>query len=172
MWVGAKEAKLAAVTTPIGDDYRPFASPGGRVFKEMLDEAGIDVTRVAFGWADDLLWTGLYGIGAQYVIAAGQHALDQWRPDLEIRQCHGRPMLIDDRIVMPVPHPESLWRRQDAPGPDYRNILHAQFANLRALALDRDNWLEYSPTSCVKCRSDDVWKVDGNGVSYCLRHAA
>jgi hypothetical protein len=158
-WTGPDDARLAVLSPA------PTFEPLQQVFQEI----GTDPARILFG---DGKLSELEDRGVSYIVLAGQACLDQFRPDLAIRQCHGRPMLLwpglshcAGPIVMPVFHPEAYRRN-----PRWQSLLRIQLGSIRRVALDRDNWINECPDTCVACRGE-FYAVDPHGVVYCDTHA-
>lgn len=152
----------------IAADYDP-QSPASRTFKEAMTEVGISVDRVVFGWTETVE-EEVESRGAQFIVLAGQAALELVRPDLHVGECHGRAMLLDHEtpdgpLVYPLFHPDSYYRN-----PLWRNSLLQELRQLIAIGRDRDNWTKYTPDTCVKCRGE-FFRVDEQGVVYCELHS-
>lgn len=160
MWVGPESCKLAIVTEKMPWQTEPFDGPSGAMFKDTMTKAGIGVEKVAFGFAGD----DPRERQASFTVLAGDRALHTVRTDLWVRQCHGRPMMLDHILWYPVFHPEAYWRN-----PRWRSLLDHELRALMSLARDRENWRSYLPQSCVKCRGA-VDYTDLMGVAYCQEH--
>ncbi len=157
MWVGPEVCKLACVSERMPWWSEPFAGSSGDWFKQAMTERGIGVEKVAFGYADD----NPRERGASFAVLAGDQALAQYRPDLRVAHCHGRPMLGEDLLLFPVFHPEAFWRN-----PRWRGLLAHELGQLMLLAKDPDSWRLFVPQSCVKCRGAADHE-DKMGVLYC-----
>jgi hypothetical protein len=160
MWVGPEVCKLAVKAEKMPFQAVPFDGNAGKMFKAAMVEAGIGVEKVAFGYATDEPAESV-----RFVILAGDKALASVRPDLMVRQCHGRPMLLDGGVVgFPVFHPEAYWRN-----PRWRPLLAAELQVLLKVARNPDDWEDLCPQSCVKCRGE-VYYTDPARVAYCEVH--
>lgn len=171
MWVGPETCKLAVIAHRMPFQNAPFEGNAGKMFKDTMTHTGIGVEKVAFGDDVDMdLEDAIQGVKAQFVILAGDRVLQWFRPDLYVRQCHGRPMLMfpdfPDRtpILFPVFHPEAYWRF-----PRWRALLAVELKSLMELAHNRNRWQDFCPQSCVKCRGLPH-RTDPMGVVYCEVH--
>jgi hypothetical protein len=161
MWVGPEVCKLAVVTESMPWWSEPFDGPSGEMFKGAMTTVGIGIEKVAFGAADD----DPKDREAQFVLLCGDVALSRYRTNLRVAHCHGRPMMLDHRILFPVFHPEAYWRN-----PRWRSLLDHELKQLMLLAKDKDQWRSFIPQSCVKCRGAADY-TDLMGVVYCTEHA-
>jgi hypothetical protein len=160
MWVGPDVYKLAVITEKMSFQGSPFEGNAGKMFKDSMVEAGIDVGKVAFGYATDIP-----NEDVQFLVLAGDKALATVRPDLKVRFCHGRPMLLENGAIgFPVFNPEAYWRN-----PRWRSLLAAELQVLLNVARNRDRWEEWCPQSCVRCRGE-VYYTDPARVAYCEVH--
>ncbi len=167
MWVGPETCKLAVVAGKMPFQTSPFEGRAGDYFKKAMTEAGIGVEKVCFGDTDMDLEDQIQGIRAGHIVLAGDRALQYFRKDLRVSQCHGRPMMMfpdfPDRtpLLFPVFHPEAYWRN-----PRWRALLLLELQSLMLIARTGE-WA--SPQSCVKCRGSADY-TDPMGVVFCEEH--
>jgi hypothetical protein len=165
MWTGPSRPKLVVVAQNLVNEQQPFDSIGGSIFKTSLMKAGIPVEKVGFTWSHPGTAIEIRDRGATFVILAGEGAVALWRPDLHVRQCHGRMMALDDECFgFPTFHPEAFARN-----PRWRSLLCKELQILREIASDPESWISRSPLTCVRCRGE-FYRVDDMGVVYCERH--
>lgn len=166
--IGPERIKLAVIAENLGGEETPFSSPAATMFKNSLVEAGISPDRLGFGWATEASLLDAEERGASFLLLAGDAALHLVRPDLSVGECHGRAMLFSadpaGLIVFPVFHPESYFRN-----PRWRSRLVEELRLLRAIGVDRDSWVSFTPDSCVRCRGE-FYRVDDQGVVFCVDH--
>ncbi len=166
-WVGPATCRLAVVAERMPFQITPFEGAAGAMFQSEMTTTGIGVGKVAFGFADTHLEAALSGLGAKFVLLAGDGALSLFRPDLRVRQCHGRPMLIapgSPVILYPMFHPEAYHRN-----PRWRGLMQHELRVLMGLGSDSERWSEHCPQTCVKCRGPQAM-TDPQGVVYCESH--
>lgn len=169
MWVGPERCKLAVVAANLSDEHAPFGGSAGIMFKREITNAGIGVDKVGFTWTSDDVVGELSAHGVEYAVLAGQDALRVFRDDLNVRECHGRAMLLeagalDGPLGFPVFHPEAFARNGH-----WRSLLVEELGLLKRIATDRSNWTSLTPDTCVHCRGE-FSRVDDHGVVYCETH--
>lgn len=184
---GPAAIKLLVVgECPAPGETAPFTSPAGLHFRDQLQECGIDPLKLGFCYAVSCHQTHLppaelvrtcsnrlealiQQLRPAWLLLVGDVALHAFRPDLDMRSCHGRAFLVDPdepegTICFPTFHHYAVERH-----PDWREIVHYELDQLRQMAAHRSEWRAYNPVSCVRCRAD-AFATDDQGVVYCEVH--
>lgn len=184
---GPATIKLLVVgECPAPGETTPFTSPAGLHFREELQSAAIDPQKLGFCYAvschqvhlpspelqatcNNRLEALIQKLHPAWLLLVGDVALRAFRPDLQMRSCHGRAFLFDPEepdgsVCFPTFHHYAVERR-----PEWRDVLHYELDLLREMAAHRAEWMSYNPNTCVRCRSE-AYEIDVQGVVYCERH--
>lgn len=154
---------LAVFAENLMGESEPFTNESGELYKTALGGAGVDVSRVAFGWMENI--SEIKGSDIRFVILAGDGVLRKFRADLSVKECHGRAMMTTENIlVFPTFHPEAYKRN-----PLWLKTLKGELGLLKKIGPDIERWASYTPDTCVRCRGD-FFRVDDQGVVYCEEH--
>lgn len=168
---GANKPRIIVVVEHFEDEDAPLLGAAGQFFREELTRQQIPLDRIGFCYHDALEEAKSLLSGAHWLLVSGLNPLRVWRPDLHIRECHGRPFLakgtLDGLAVFPIMHYVSFYRVMS-----WRNLLRQELALFVRYVVARyegQNWYAESPDTCVKCRGE-FWGCDRQGIVYCKEH--
>lgn len=169
----------------------PFIGAAGRVLRNYMNLAGIDVDRVMFSNvvckeprdsfgknrppSDDEIkychwhFEELLTISGRFVLLVGATALNTFRPDLKVTKVHGRVMVWRNQfIVMPVVHPAAILRNPNLSGELQQDLI--KWGKVVKLGDQSALGLVGAEAKCGWCDSSAGLIYDADGVGYCSVH--
>ena len=110
---------------------RPFVGPAGQILDELIGSIGLqredvyianmvkcrppgnrDPLPEEIAACDPWLTGQIEHIDPKVIVTLGRHSLQRFLPGAAISKAHGKPRLVDGRIVMPVHHPAAALYQQ------------------------------------------------------------
>lgn len=146
---------------------RPFVGPAGNFLNELLAAAGLTrasvfITNVVkhrppnnrdplpdeIMACSDYLTRQIAALDPKVIVTLGRFSMARFFPAAKISNIHGKPKVIDGRVVLPMFHPAAALHQQslrDTLVEDFRTALPAALAEARRLAADGNLAAKSSP---------------------------
>jgi DNA polymerase len=137
---------------------RPFVGQAGHFLEELLESAGLTraevfITNVVkhrppnnrdplpeeIAACSDYLTRQIAAINPKIIVTLGRYSMARFFPGAKISSIHGKPKLIEGRIVLPMYHPAAALHQQtlrQTVVDDFRTALPAALAEARRLAAE------------------------------------
>ena len=138
---GSEQAEVMLVGEAPGaeedQDGIPFIGVSGRLLRDMVSEAGIaqtyytnvvkckppynrDPTPEEISTCQHYLNEEVLAINPKVIVTVGRFAMMQFLPDDLITKVHGKPHIVNGRIILPIIHTAAALRR-----PEYIPLIRA-----------------------------------------------